>query len=171
MPFRIAPPEIDHPEYLRHRNWMQRSLELAEQAGNAGEVPVGAVIVRGDTVIAEGENRRERDRDPTAHAEVLALRQAGQVLNSWHLEDCTLYVTLEPCPMCAGAIVLARLGLLVYGADDPKAGAVRTVLNLPDSPASNHRLTVLGGILEVPCREQLQDWFRQRRNRAGEMGR
>ncbi len=142
---------------------MQRSLELAQQAGEAGEVPVGAVIVQSDTIIAEAQNRRERDRDPTAHAEVLALRQAGQVLQSWHLNDCTLYVTLEPCPMCAGAIVLARLGMLVYGADDPKAGAIRTVLNLPDSAASNHRLAVWGGILETPCREQLQQWFRQRR--------
>lgn len=165
MPFQIRPAEIDDPEYLRHRRWMARSLELAEQAGNAGEVPVGAVVVRGDSIIAEAENRRERDRDPTAHAEVLALRQAGQVLESWHLEACTLYVTLEPCPMCAGAIVLARLGLLVYGADDPKAGAIRTVLNLPDSPASNHRLSVLGGILELSCREQLQDWFWRRRDR------
>jgi tRNA(adenine34) deaminase len=166
MPFQVNPPEIEYPDYLRHRHWMARSLELAEQAGDAGEVPVGAVIVRGDSIVAEGENRRERDRDPTAHAEVLALRRAGQVLESWHLEDCTLYVTLEPCPMCAGAIVLARLGLLVYGADDPKAGAVRTVLNLPDSPASNHRLQVLGGILEDPCREQLQEWFRTRRDRG-----
>jgi len=144
---------------------MVRSLELAQQAGDAGEVPVGAIVVRSETIIAEAENRRERDRDPTAHAEVLALRQAGQALQSWHLNDCTLYVTLEPCPMCAGAIVLARLGMLIYGADDPKAGAIRTVLNLPDSAASNHRLTVFGGILETPCREQLQQWFRQRRSR------
>jgi tRNA(adenine34) deaminase len=143
---------------------MGRSLELAAQAGDAGEVPVGAIIVQSNTIIAEAENRRERDRDPTAHAEVLALRQAGQALQSWHLNDCTLYVTLEPCPMCAGAIVLARLGMLIYGADDPKAGAIRTVLNLPDGAASNHRLTVFGGILETPCREQLQHWFRQRRN-------
>ncbi|MCU0550879.1 MAG: tRNA adenosine(34) deaminase TadA [Leptolyngbya sp. Prado105] len=166
MPFQIRPPEINHSEYLRHRDWMQRSLDLAEQAGNAGEIPVGAVIVRGDELIAVGENRRERDHDPTAHAEVVALRQAGHVLERWHLEDCTLYVTLEPCPMCAGAIVLARLGLLVYGADDPKAGAIRTVLNLPDSAASNHRLKMLGGILEEPCREQLQGWFRARRDRV-----
>jgi tRNA(adenine34) deaminase len=94
---------------------------------------------------------------------VLALREAGKQLGSWHLNDCSLYVTLEPCMMCAGAIVQARLGLLVYGADDLKAGAIRSVLNLPDSPASNHRLSVLGGILEVPCRHQLQQWFQQRR--------
>ncbi|MBD1844912.1 tRNA adenosine(34) deaminase TadA [Cyanobacteria bacterium FACHB-63] len=157
------PSGINSVDYSKHCDWMRRSLELAQQAGDAGEVPVGAIVVRSNTIIAEAENRRERDRDPTAHAEVLALRQAGQALQSWHLNDCTLYVTLEPCPMCAGAIVLARLGMLVYGADDPKAGAVRTVLNLPDSPASNHRLTVFGGILEAPCREQLQQWFRQRR--------
>ncbi len=143
---------------------MIRALELAEAAGKAGDVPVGAVIVRADgQVLAESENRRERDHDPTAHAEVLALRAAGKVLQTWHLNDCTLYVTLEPCPMCAGALVLARLGLLVYGADDLKAGAIRSVLNVPDSAASNHSLPVLGGILESACRQQLQDWFRDRR--------
>jgi tRNA(adenine34) deaminase len=166
LPYQIQPPEIDDPEYLKHRRWMERALELAEQAGEAGDVPVGAVVVdRHNQIIAEAENRRERDRDPTAHAEVLALRKAGQALQNWHLNQCTLYVTLEPCPMCAGAIVLARLELLVYGADDPKAGAIRSVLNLPDSAASNHRLPVLGGILELPCREQLQTWFSQRRSR------
>jgi tRNA(adenine34) deaminase len=143
---------------------MTRALELAEEAGNAGDVPVGAVIVSANgQMLAEAQNRRERDHDPTAHAEVLALRAAGQTLQSWHLNDCTLYVTLEPCPMCAGALVLARLGLLVYGADDLKAGAVRSVLNVPDSVASNHRLPVLGGILESACRQQLQDWFHDRR--------
>ena len=143
---------------------MIRALELAEVAGKAGDVPVGAVILGADgQVLAESENRRERDHDPTAHAEVLALRAAGKVLQNWHLNDCTLYVTLEPCPMCAGALVLARLGLLVYGADDLKAGGIRSVLNVPDSAASNHSLPVLGGILESACRQQLQDWFRDRR--------
>ena len=143
---------------------MIRALELAEVAGKAGDVPVGAVILGADgQVLAEAENRRERDHDPTAHAEVLALRAAGKVLQNWHLNDCTLYVTLEPCPMCAGALVLARLGLLVYGADDLKAGGIRSVLNVPDSAASNHSLPVLGGILESACRQQLQDWFRDRR--------
>ncbi|HEY9858546.1 MAG TPA: tRNA adenosine(34) deaminase TadA [Candidatus Obscuribacterales bacterium] len=160
----LPPPLLTHSKYLTHRRWMARSLELAAAAGAAGEIPVGAVIVGPNgEAIAEGENRRERDRDPTAHAEVLALRAAGQVLQNWHLNECTLYVTLEPCPMCAGAIVQARLGLLVYGADDPKTGAVRTVMNLPDSACSFHQLKVLGGILEMPCRQQLQDWFAQRR--------
>jgi len=149
---------------LRHRRWMLRALELAELAGNAGDVPVGAVVVGpGDVVLAEAGNRREQDQDPTAHAEVLALRQAARQLGNWHLNDCTLYVTLEPCPMCAGAIILSRLGLLVYGTPDPKSGAVRSVLNLPDAPASNHRLPVVTGILAEPCRQQLQQWFQRRR--------
>jgi tRNA(adenine34) deaminase len=144
---------------------MERALALAVAAGQAGDVPVGAVILGpGDEVLAEAANRRQRDQDPTAHAEVLALRQASQRLGSWRLDRCTLYVTLEPCPMCAGAILLSRLGLLVYGADDPKAGAVRSVLNLPASPCSNHHLPVLAGILAAPCQELLQGWFAQRRS-------
>jgi tRNA(adenine34) deaminase len=154
----------DNPEYQTHCRWMERAIALASQAGAAGDVPVGAVIVGADgTAIAEAENRRERDFDPTAHAEVLALRAAGMALQNWHLNQCTLYVTLEPCPMCAGAIVLARLGRLVYGTPDPRAGAIQTVLNLPDSGCSNHRLNVIGGILETSCREQLITWFAQRR--------
>ncbi len=156
---------VEDPTYLVHRQWMNRALELAQSAGDTGEVPVGAVIVGGDgNLIAEGENRRERDKDPTAHAEILALRAAGQALQNWHLNQCILYVTLEPCPMCAGAITLARLSLLVYGADDPKTGAVRTVANIPDSACSHHRLSVLGGIMESACRQQLQAWFAQRRS-------
>lgn len=161
MPTSVA---FNHPDYLQHRRWMERAIALAQAAGAAGDVPVGAVIVNTKgQAIAEAENRRERDHDPTAHAEILALRAAGKALNSWHLTQCTLYVTLEPCPMCAGALVLARLGQLVYGADDPKAGAVRSMLNIPDSACSNHRLSVLGGILEAPCRQQLQSWFAQHR--------
>lgn len=166
MSNKITPATIDHPEYLTHRQWMRRAISLAQLAGEAGEVPVAAVIVdQSGNLIAEAENRRERDKDPTAHAEILALRWAGCALQNWHLNQCTLYVTLEPCPMCAGAIVQARLGLLVYGADDPKTGAIRTVANIPDSACSYHRLPVLGGILESACRQQLQDWFEQRRQR------
>jgi tRNA(adenine34) deaminase len=162
----IPPPLLDHPKYRNHYRWMSRAIALAAAAAAAGEVPVGAVIVNANNqLIAEAENRRERDRDPTAHAEILALRAAGRILQTWHLEQCTLYVTLEPCPMCSGALIQARLGQLVYGADDLKAGAVRTVVNLPDSACSNHRLSVLGGILEATCRQQLQQWFVQRRNR------
>lgn len=163
-PFHIPPPAIHSEIYLRHRQWMIHALELAQAAGEAGEVPVAAIVVGQDNqMIAEATNRKERDHDPTAHAEVLALRAAGKQLGNWHLNDCTLYVTLEPCIMCAGAIIQSRLGLLVYGADDLKAGAIRSVLNLPDGPCSNHRLPVLGGILERPCREQLQHWFQLKR--------
>lgn len=163
MSIELPPPEIDDKTYQRHRRWMLRALALAETAAADGEVPVGAVVVSGDLLLAEAANRRQRDHDPTAHAEILALRQAGQVLANWHLTECTLYVTLEPCPMCAGALIQSRLGLLVYGADDPKAGAVRSVLNLPDSACSNHHVPVLAGILAQPCQQQLQKWFAQRR--------
>ncbi|MGJ3246393.1 MAG: tRNA adenosine(34) deaminase TadA [Elainellaceae cyanobacterium] len=165
----LPPPPLTHPDYLTHYRWMSRAIALAEAAGEAGEVPVGAVIIGPEgTLIAEGENRREREHDPTAHAEVVALRAAGRILNTWHLDQCTLYVTLEPCPMCAGAIVLGRLKCVVYGADDPKSGAMRTVLNIPDSACSNHRLQVLGGILEPTCRQQLQTWFNRRRSAANQ---
>lgn len=148
-----------------HQKWMNQALELAQIAGEAGEVPVGAVIVdAGGNLIAMGENRKERDKDPTAHAEIIAIRSAAKTLQSWRLDQCTLYVTLEPCPMCAGAIVHARLHTLVYGVDDTKTGAVRTVINIPSSPASNHRLQVLGGILESDCRQQLQTWFAAKRD-------
>jgi tRNA(adenine34) deaminase len=152
-------------DYKQHRQWMQQAIALATAAGTAGEVPVGAVVIgpEGDCIAAAG-NQRERHHDPTAHAEILVLQQAAKHLQRWQLQDCTLYVTLEPCPMCAGAIVQARLGQLVYGADDPKTGAIRTVLNLPDGAASFHRLKVLGGILEADCRQQLQAWFAQRRH-------
>jgi tRNA(adenine34) deaminase len=152
--------EID---YLTHKRWMSRAIALAHQAGEVGEIPVGAVIVKGTVCLAEAANRKERDKDATAHAEILALRTASCALQSWHLNDCTLYVTLEPCPMCAGAILQSRIGLLVYGADDPKTGCIRTVANLPDSAASNHRLSVLAGIMESTCREQLQSWFARKR--------
>ncbi len=146
---------------------MWRSHALAQAAGAAGEIPVAAIIVGPDNqLIASATNRKERDQDPTAHAEVLAIRAAAKQLGDWHLNQCTLYVTLEPCPMCAGAIIHARLGLLVYGASDPKTGAIRSVLNLPDGPGSNHKLTVIDGVLATACRQQLQNWFKQRRLQA-----
>lgn len=161
---------INDPIYLIHRQWMSQAIALAQSAGDAGEVPVGAIIVDNqNNLIAAAENRRERDKDPTAHAEILALRAAGQVLQTWHLNKCTLYVTLEPCPMCAGAIILARLELLVYGADEPKTGSIRTVANIPDSACSNHRLPVVAGIMEFACRQQLQSWFETRRKGRDEV--
>ena len=150
---------IDYSSYVVHKKWMSRVLELAKIAGDAGEVPVAAAIVNSNgKLVTEAQNRRERDFDPTGHAEILALRQAGRILRNWHLNQCTLYVNLEPCPMCSGAILQARIGLLVYGADDPKTGTIRTVANFPDSVFSNHRLSVLGGIMETACRQQLQSW-------------
>lgn len=163
----LPPPSLTDASYLRHRHWMQQALEQGQAAGEAGDVPVGAVVVGPhNELLAAAHNRREQDQDPTAHAEILALRAASRHLGNWHLNQCTLYVTLEPCPMCAGAIVLSRLGLLVYGADDPKAGAVRTQINLPDGPCSNHNLAVLAGILAEPCQQQLQQWFAQRRRQG-----
>jgi tRNA(adenine34) deaminase len=152
-------------EYFIHRKWMKQALRLSQLAGDAGEVPVGAVIIdSSENMIAFCENRKQRDNDPTAHAEILAIREATRSLQSWRLHECSLYVTLEPCPMCAGAIVQARVGRLIYGVDDPKTGAIRTVANIPDSAASNHRLSVIGGILESECRSLLQIWFANRRH-------
>ncbi|MEM8642737.1 MAG: tRNA adenosine(34) deaminase TadA [Cyanobacteria bacterium P01_G01_bin.54] len=149
--------------YAQHQTWMQRALQLAQAAGEAGDVPVGAVMVQNGQCIAEAGNCKEQTQDPTAHAEMLVIRQASQKLGRWRLNDCTLYVTLEPCPLCTGAVLQARLGLLVYGVDDPKTGTVRTVLNLPDHPCSNHKLSVIAGIEEQACRAMLQRWFDKRR--------
>ncbi|ACK66705.1 CMP/dCMP deaminase zinc-binding [Rippkaea orientalis PCC 8801] len=151
--------------YIIHRYWMEKALNQAKLAGEIGEVPVGAIIVdHQGNLLAETGNRKETNQDPTAHAEMLAIRQASQRLQTWHLNNCTLYVTLEPCPMCTGALIQSRLGLLVYGCDEPKSGTIRTVMNLPDSACSNHRLAVISGILEEECRQQLQQWFRERRH-------
>lgn len=152
--------KIDQSQYLKHCHWMEQALKMAQQAGEMGEIPVGAVIVdKQNNLIALAFNRKETDHDPTAHAEILAIREAAKKLQNWHLNDCTLYVTLEPCPMCTGAIIQSRLGLLVYALDDPKTGTIRSVFNLPDSACSNHRLWVLTGILETRARTQLQSWF------------
>lgn len=157
--------QLSYDSYLIHLQWMKYALNLAKTASNLGEVPVGAVVINHQgNLIAEAINRKYRDKDATAHAEILAIRAANKIEQSCYLQNCTLYVTLEPCPMCAGAIIHSRLGLLVYGADDPKTGAVRTVTNLPDSYCSNHRLQVLAGINETSSRQLLQGWFSQRRN-------
>ncbi len=128
-----------------------------------GEVPVGAVIVRGDQVLAQAFNLRETLQDPTAHAERLALASAGQSLGTWHLEDCTLYVTLEPCAMCAGAIVLSRISRVVFGANDPKAGACVSLYQIASDPRLNHRAEITGGVLATECGEILTEFFQQRR--------
>jgi tRNA(adenine34) deaminase len=149
---------------MSHQDWMEMAIVEAHRATTHGDVPVGAVLVsKHGELLAQDHNRRELAPDPTAHAEILVLRQAAQIRKSWRLTDCILYVTLEPCAMCAGAILQARLGGLVYGADDPKAGAIRTVLNLPDSPLSFHTLPVIAGIREQECRELLTQWFKAQR--------
>jgi tRNA(adenine34) deaminase len=142
---------------------MQRAIALAREAMALGEVPVGSVVTFRGRLIAQAFNLRETLNDPTAHAERLALTLAGRALGSWRLDECTLYVTLEPCPMCAGAIVLGRLGRLVYGADDPKAGACRSLYRLADDPRLNHRATVVAGLLEEECGSLLREFFRSRR--------
>ena len=142
---------------------MRMALAEAEVAAREGEVPVGAVIVCGDQLVASAHNQRETLRDPTAHAEMIAITQAAEALGGWRLEGCTLYVTLEPCPMCAGAIVQARVPRVVYGAADPKAGAVDSLYSLLGDPRLNHRCDVLGSVLAEPCADVLREFFRARR--------
>ncbi len=146
-----------------HERWMQAALGEARAAFEAGEVPIGAVIVHEDRVIAAAGNQRESLNDPTAHAEMIAITQAAQTLGSWRLLDCTLYVTLEPCPMCAGAIVQARLPRVYYGATDPKAGACHTLFELTSDIRLNHQALVIGGVLKEESRSLLQEFFAQQR--------
>lgn len=147
-----------------YARWMRLALEEAELAAQAGEVPVGAVIVRGDTVLAREHERKIELCDPTAHAEILALRAAARAYGDWRLEDCAMFVTLEPCPMCAGAILLARIPLVVYGAANHKFGAVRTHMELFDCARWNHHVKAHGGVLEQECGALLSKFFAQRRN-------
>ncbi len=142
---------------------MRLALREAERAGELGDVPIGAVVVRGGEVIATGRNERELRGDPTAHAEILALRAAAQALGSWRVLETTLYVTLEPCAMCAGAIVLARVPRVLYGASDPKAGAAGSVLDVLGDPRLNHRPEVWGGLLGDECGTLLSTFFAARR--------
>ena len=143
--------------------WMQRALEEARAARDAGEVPVGAVIVRDGTVLAHAGNRTLRDQDPTAHAEAIVIRDTAAALGSWRLDGCTLYVTLEPCAMCAGAVVLARVDKVVFGAWDSKAGMAGSVTDLLRHPRLNHRPEVLAGVLADECAALLTEFFRNRR--------
>ncbi len=147
------------------RYWMLKALELAQQAAEAGEVPVGAVLVRGRELAGTGYNQVEKTGDPLAHAEIIAIRE---VLNSgerWALRDCTMYVTLEPCAMCVGAAILARIPRLVFGAYEPKTGACESLFSIPNEPALDHRMVVIGGVEQDRCREILQYFFRRRRTR------
>ncbi len=142
---------------------MDRALALAATAAATDEVPVGAVVYRGREILGEGHNQRERLNDPTAHAEVLALREASSRLDSWRLDDCSIAVTLEPCPMCAGALINARVKRLVYGAADPKMGCVDSLYKLCTDSRFNHRLTVIGPVDENRCGDLLRAFFQKRR--------
>lgn len=143
--------------------FMEEALRAAQRALEAGEVPVGAIVVCHGEIVGRGGNRNLTDSDPTAHAEIVALRQAGRAIGNHRLEGCELFVTIEPCAMCAGALVHARLKRLVYGADDPKAGAIRSVMQVLNHPSLNHRMEVTAGVLAGRCAELVQVFFRSRR--------
>ena len=143
--------------------FMQMALAEAEQARAEDEVPVGAIIVYQDRVIASAHNQRERLNDPTAHAEMIAITQAAESLSSWRLHECRIYVTLEPCPMCAGAIVHCRLDRVVYGLSDPKAGAAGSAMNLLQFPTLNHQCDITQGVQEHACHQLIQSFFREKR--------
>ena len=151
-----------------HEKWMEFALKEAEQAYRRKEVPIGAVIIRENRIVGKGYNQIETLRDPTAHAEIIAITAAASQLDNHRLENCTMYVTLEPCAMCAGAIVLARIPTLVYGASDPKAGACGTLYNIVQDERLNHRVELVKGILELKCRGVLKDFFSKLR--TNEMG-
>ncbi len=163
-PFDLPLSDPRHPFHLHH---MEMALDQAAAAAAEDEVPVGAVIVSfKQGVIAQAHNEREKLLDPTAHAEMIAITQAAGALRSWRLEDCVLYVTLEPCPMCAGAIVQARLPLVVYGAADAKAGACHTLYQIPTDPRLNHRAQVICGVLADRCAAVLSDFFAAKRRQG-----
>lgn len=144
--------------------WMEEALREAQLAQLADEVPVGAVVICEGRIVGRGSNRTIIDSDPTAHAEVVALRDAGHTMGNYRLSGCTLYATIEPCIMCAGAIVHARVDRLVYGAEDRKAGAVKSIMQVFDNASLNHRVEVCGGVLAAKCMDVIQNFFRARRN-------
>lgn len=147
-----------------HEHYMRQALLEAERALAEDEVPVGAVIVHGDRIVASAHNQREQLRDPTAHAEMIAITQAAESVGGWRLENCTLYVTLEPCIMCAGAIIQARIPVVVYGATDSKAGAVDSLYHMLDDPRLNHRAQVVRNVLAQPCGQILSGFFEAKRS-------
>ena len=149
---------------MTHRELMTRAIELAKQAASDGEIPVGAVIARGGVIIAEGRNLRENGRNALYHAEIIAIDNACKALDSWRLDDCIMYVTLEPCPMCTGAIINSRISKVVYGAYDLKAGSVDSVIDLFNLPY-NHRPEVQAGFMENECKELMTDFFKNLRNK------
>ncbi|WP_375373953.1 tRNA adenosine(34) deaminase TadA [Paenibacillus sp. S150] len=158
--------ELSSEEVAVHEYWMKEAIAEARKAEALGEVPIGAVVVRHGEIIGRGYNLRETTLDSTAHAEMVAIRGASTLLGSWRLLDCQLYVTLEPCPMCAGAMIQSRLPLAVYGTPDPKAGCAGTLMNLLEEPQFNHRTGVIQGILQQECAELLTTFFRRLRNKT-----
>ena len=150
-------------KYIQDEAFMRAALEEAARAPTVGEVPIAAVVVRGDQILAQAHNCRELWQDPTAHAEVIAIRAAATTLGTWRLTEATLYVTVEPCSMCIGAIILARIPRVVFGAWDLKAGACGSVFDLPSEPKLNHRVTVTGGVLEQESQALIQKFFKQLR--------
>lgn len=147
-----------------YEQYMRIAIDQAKIAEENGDVPIGAVIVHQNQIIAKAYNQREQLQDPTAHAEIIALTQAAAALENWHLNGCTIYVTLEPCPMCAGALVLSRMDRLVYGCDDPKTGAIKSLYNIVTDNRLNHQLEVTSGVLADECAKQLQEFFRKKRS-------
>jgi tRNA(adenine34) deaminase len=152
-----------HSKIQMDEFWMEEALLAAQQALDAGEVPVGAIVVLGDKIVGRGWNRNLSEHDPSAHAEIVALRNAGMTIGNHRLIGCELFATIEPCAMCAGAMVHARLKRLVYGADDPKAGAVHSVMQVLNHPELNHKMEVRGGVAAERCAELLQEFFKSRR--------
>lgn len=149
-----------------HEFWMQKALKLAEKAASRGEVPVGAIIVRGDEKVSSASNRREEWHTPLGHAELIALQRASQSLKAWRLLGCTLYVTLEPCVMCAGALVQARVDRVIYGAHDPKGGGLKSLYQIGTDPRLNHRFELIGGVMAQECSQVLKDFFKLKRQKG-----
>lgn len=159
----LSADELSSDERSADELWMEEALRCAQRALEAGEVPVGAVVVCEGHVVGRGWNRNLSDYDPTAHAEIVALREAGRTLGNHRLGDCELFATIEPCAMCAGAAVHARVRRLVYGADDPKAGAIHSILQVVNHPSLNHQMDIRGGVLAGRSADILQEFFRKRR--------
>jgi tRNA(adenine34) deaminase len=156
---------MEENERLIHEKWMWMALEEAKKAEQLGEVPIGAVIVRNGELIAKAYNLREITQNPMGHAECLAIKEASEKLGSWRLTECDLYVTLEPCPMCSGAIIQSRVSRVIYGTTDPKAGCAGTLMNLLQEPRFNHEAEVISGILEEPCKSILSQFFKSLREK------
>lgn len=154
---------------IESRRWMKRLLIRAELVGSLGEVPVSAVVIDANgRCIGHGNNQRQRVRDPLGHAELIALRQAAWLRGDWRFNDCTLIVTLEPCPMCAAALTQARMGQVIFAAHDPKRGGLGSTINLANHPSAHHQMLIQGGVMEDEARQQLEAWFKQRRKRSHE---